>query len=105
MAGIVTDCDVTMIDDTSGIMGLGFSRLSTISNLVANSALSSFTWLLYLILRSAAPFFVTLAQQGLLDYPLFGLSLTRNASGTLSIGMSAQRTKCLLSILINSQAP
>jgi len=68
--GIVTDCNVTMTDETSGIMGLGFPRLSTISNLVTDTA----------------PFFVALAQQGLLDYPLFGLSLTRNASGTLSMG-------------------
>jgi len=36
----------------------------------------------------ATPFFVTLAQRGLLDYPIFGLSLTGNASGSLSIGAS-----------------
>lgn len=35
---------------------------------------------------AATPFFSTLAQQGQLDYPLFGLSLTRNTTGTLSIG-------------------
>ncbi|KAF8227298.1 acid protease [Tricholoma matsutake] len=64
------DCNVTMTDETSGIMGLGFPRLSSINLSVTNST----------------PFFVTLAQQGLLDYPLFGLSLTRNASGTLSMG-------------------
>jgi len=61
---------VTMTDQTSGIMGLGFPRLSSIANSVTNST----------------PFFVTLAQQGLLDYPLFGLSLTRNTTGTLTIG-------------------
>ena len=27
-----------------------------------------------------------LAQDGLFDYPMFGLSLTRNESGTLSLG-------------------
>jgi len=77
-----------MTDETSGIMGLGFPRLSTISNLVTDSMLSSFFPLPCLTWRSAAPFFVALAQQGLLDYPLFGLSLTRNASGTLSMGLS-----------------
>lgn len=34
----------------------------------------------------ATPFFATLAGQGLLDYPLFGVSLTRNSTGTLTIG-------------------
>lgn len=33
------------------------------------------------------PFFATLAQQGQLDYPLFGISLERNATpGSLSLG-------------------
>ncbi|KAF7986478.1 hypothetical protein HWV62_31273 [Athelia sp. TMB] len=35
---------------------------------------------------ATTPFFPTLAAQGLLDYPLFGVSLTRNNTGTLSIG-------------------
>lgn len=37
---------------------------------------------------AAAPFFVTLAQQGLLDYPLFGFSLPSNGTkvGTLTFG-------------------
>lgn len=68
--GMIKDCNVTMTDETSGVMGLGFPRLSSMDPSVTNST----------------PFFVTLAQQGLLDYPLFGLSLTRNTSGTLSIG-------------------
>jgi hypothetical protein len=34
----------------------------------------------------ATPFFATLAEQGQLDYPLFGVSLTRNSTGTLTIG-------------------
>ncbi|KAJ7284955.1 aspartic peptidase A1 [Mycena rebaudengoi] len=67
--GLVTNTDLKMLDDVSGILGLGFSRLSGISA-VANST----------------SFFATLAQQGILDYPLFGLSLTNNASGTLSLG-------------------
>ncbi|KAJ7170652.1 acid protease [Mycena crocata] len=67
---IVTDCNLTMVDDVSGIMGLGFPRLSSISGSVTNST----------------PFFPSLAQQGLLDYPLFGLSLTNDASGSLTLG-------------------
>ncbi|KAG6909869.1 hypothetical protein DXG01_014905 [Tephrocybe rancida] len=59
-----------MVDETSGVMGLGFPRLSSFPNTIAN----------------ATPFFVNLAQQGLLDYPLFGLSLTRNSTGSLSMG-------------------
>ncbi|KAJ6619714.1 aspartic peptidase domain-containing protein [Mycena sp. CBHHK59/15] len=68
--GVVTDSNLTMLDDVSGIMGLGFPRLSGIPNSVTNST----------------PFFPSLAQQGILDYPLFGLSLTNNASGTLTLG-------------------
>lgn len=68
--GMVTDSNVTMVDQTSGIMGLGFPRLSSISKTVTNST----------------PFLVSLVQQGLLDYPVFGVSLTRNTTGTLTIG-------------------
>ncbi|KAJ7475815.1 acid protease [Mycena latifolia] len=67
---IVTDSNVTMLDDVSGILGLGFPRLSSISRSVNNSM----------------PFFPSLAQQGILEYPLFGLSLTNDESGTLSLG-------------------
>jgi len=67
---VVTDSNVTMLDNVSGIMGLGFPRLSGIPSSVTNST----------------PFFPALAQQGILDYPLFGLSLTKNASGSLSFG-------------------
>ncbi|KAF8149990.1 aspartic peptidase domain-containing protein [Crassisporium funariophilum] len=68
--GVVTDSNVSFTDDTSGIMGLGFSRLSPIS--------ASGTDFL--------PFFARLAQQSLLEYPLFALSLTRNSSGSLTLG-------------------
>jgi hypothetical protein len=34
----------------------------------------------------ATPFVATLADQGKLSYPLFGLSLTRNSTGTLTLG-------------------
>ncbi|KAJ7707745.1 aspartic peptidase domain-containing protein [Mycena rosella] len=67
---IVTDSNVTMLDDVSGILGLGFPRLSSISRSVADSM----------------PFFPSLAQQGILDYPLFGLSLTNDESGSLTLG-------------------
>ncbi|KAF8825111.1 hypothetical protein HHX47_DHR7000723 [Lentinula edodes] len=67
---LITDSNVTMTDDISGILGLGFPRISTINATSTNST----------------PFFPSLAQQGLLQYPLFGLSLTRNSTGTLSLG-------------------
>ncbi|EIM90784.1 acid protease [Stereum hirsutum FP-91666 SS1] len=69
--GLVTQSNVTFVDDISGLLGLGFPRLSTINALAAN----------------ATPFFSNLAQQVRLDYPLFGLSLTRNATpGSLALG-------------------
>ncbi|EMD34064.1 hypothetical protein CERSUDRAFT_117574 [Gelatoporia subvermispora B] len=68
--GVVTASNVTLNDEISGVLGLGFPRLSSISNSVVN----------------ATPFFATLAQQGQLNYPIFGLSLTRNASGSLTLG-------------------
>ncbi|KAK7690712.1 hypothetical protein QCA50_005811 [Cerrena zonata] len=69
--GIVTATTVTNPDQVSGLLGLGFPRLSRIFNTgVAN----------------ATPVFSTLGQRGQLDYPLFGLSLTRDASGTLAFG-------------------
>lgn len=37
-------------------------------------------------MKAATPFFCGLAQQGLLDYPLFGFSITRNFVGSLSLG-------------------
>ncbi|KAJ3999464.1 aspartic peptidase domain-containing protein [Lentinula boryana] len=67
---LITDSNVTMTDDISGILGLGFPRISTINATSTNST----------------PFFPGLAQRGLLQYPLFGLSLTRNNTGTLSLG-------------------
>ncbi|KAL4252278.1 peptidase A1 family protein [Abortiporus biennis] len=68
--GVVTDTNVTSSDQVSGILGLGFPRLSRVFNTVVN----------------ATPFFATMAQRGLLDYPLFGISLTRNSSGSLTFG-------------------
>lgn len=68
--GMVTNSNVSLTDKASGIMGLGFPRLSSISNSTINST----------------SFFANLSQQGLLEYPLFAFSLTRNLSGSLSIG-------------------
>ncbi|KAI8980194.1 acid protease [Trametes punicea] len=68
--GLATASNVTFTDQVSGILGLGFPRISEIASLAAN----------------ATPFFATMAQNGLLDYPLFGLSLTRDSSGTLAFG-------------------
>ncbi|KAF9066644.1 aspartic peptidase domain-containing protein [Rhodocollybia butyracea] len=67
---LITNSNVSMIDDISGILGLGFPRISSINTTLTNST----------------PFFPGLAQQGLLQYPLFGLSLTRNDTGSLSLG-------------------
>ncbi|KAF5326666.1 hypothetical protein D9619_004251 [Psilocybe cf. subviscida] len=68
--GLITDSNVTLNDQTSGILGLGFPRLSSINNTALNST----------------PFFSSLAQGAFLEYPLFGVSLTRNSSGSLSLG-------------------
>ncbi|KAH7884705.1 acid protease [Phlebopus sp. FC_14] len=68
--GLVTNSNVTLQDKVSGVLGLGFPRLSQIYATNAN----------------ATPFMASLAEQGILDYPIFGLSLTRNSTGTLALG-------------------
>ncbi|KAI0734297.1 acid protease [Fomitopsis betulina] len=68
--GLMNSSNVTLNDDISGVLGLGFPRLSTISSLVAN----------------ATPVISTMAGQGLLNYPLFGLSLPKNGTGSLTLG-------------------
>ncbi|KAF9450359.1 acid protease [Macrolepiota fuliginosa MF-IS2] len=68
--GLISNSTVPAIDQESGFLGLGFPRLSSVSHTVTNST----------------PFFASLAQQGLLNYPLFGFSLTQNLSGSLSLG-------------------
>ncbi|KAI9512034.1 acid protease [Russula earlei] len=69
--GLINSTNVSFVDQVSGLFGLGFPRLSTVDGLVAN----------------ATPFFAKLAQQGQLDYPLFGVNLERNgSSGSLSLG-------------------
>ncbi|KAA1467492.1 acid protease [Dentipellis sp. KUC8613] len=68
--GLVNSSTVSFVDEISGVLGLGFPRLSTIYSVAAN----------------ATPFLGSLAS-GHLDYPLFGVSLTRNStSGTLAFG-------------------
>ncbi|KAF5367500.1 hypothetical protein D9758_003687 [Tetrapyrgos nigripes] len=66
----ITDSNVTMIDEVSGIMGLGFPRISTINGTATNST----------------PLFPGLAQRAQLSYPLFGLHLTRDDTGSLTFG-------------------
>ncbi|KJA26326.1 hypothetical protein HYPSUDRAFT_64051 [Hypholoma sublateritium FD-334 SS-4] len=66
----VTSSNVSLPDEISGIMGLGFPRLSSISSPTLNST----------------PFFPTLARQGLLEYPLFTFYLDNNNSGSLTLG-------------------
>ncbi|EJD49793.1 acid protease, partial [Auricularia subglabra TFB-10046 SS5] len=58
-------------DGVSGILGFGFPRLSTIAQKTADT--------------TAPPIMERLAQEGLVEYPLFGLSATREG-GTLSLG-------------------
>jgi len=68
--GVVTNSNVTLNDEVSGVLGLGFPRLSEIYAATAN----------------ATPFLASLSEQGILDYPILGLSLTRNSTGTLALG-------------------
>ncbi|KLO17181.1 acid protease [Schizopora paradoxa] len=68
--GVVNNTNVTLNSQVSGLLGLGFPRLSEFSARVSTSL----------------PFLNRLAQQGLMDYPLFGISLTRNMTGSLSLG-------------------
>ncbi|KAH9928301.1 acid protease [Fomitopsis serialis] len=68
--GLMNSSNVTLNDDISGVMGLGFPRLSTIASTAAN----------------ATPIFASMASQGLLNYPLFGLFLSRNETGSLTLG-------------------
>ncbi|KAF5359403.1 hypothetical protein D9756_003391 [Leucocoprinus leucothites] len=69
--GLISDSNVSLSDQESGFLGLGFPRLSTISTREVNDS---------------RPFLTNLAEQGLIDYPLFGFSLTRNLTGSLSLG-------------------
>ncbi|KAJ7931483.1 aspartic peptidase A1 [Mycena leptocephala] len=75
------DCNVTLLDEVSGIMGLGFPRLSGISSSVVTNCVFGFKEHKPLLNFAAShALFPSLAQKGVLDYPLFGLSLTNNAA-------------------------
>ena len=87
LSGVVNASTVSLTDDVSGVLGLGFPRLSTIAE-ATNGTLHSRKHSKFLIFSTAQPYFATLAQKGQLDYPLFGLGLTRNSSGSLTLGMS-----------------
>ncbi|GJE88752.1 A1 family peptidase [Phanerochaete sordida] len=68
--GVVTNSNITLTDEISGILGLGFPRLSTINQFIP----------------AGSPFFATMAQRGQLEYPLFGLNLGQNSTGSLTFG-------------------
>ncbi|KAI0342755.1 acid protease [Trametopsis cervina] len=72
--GIVNSSTVVFQDDVSGVLGLGFPRLSRIFGSLPNG--------------TGTPFLATVAQRGQLAYPLFGLSLTLNSSGSLTLVVS-----------------
>ncbi len=40
LIGLMTSSNVTLTDDISGVFGLGFPRLSSVSNTVTNCAFS-----------------------------------------------------------------
>ncbi|EAU85315.2 hypothetical protein CC1G_07585 [Coprinopsis cinerea okayama7 len=67
--GLVSQSNLSFVDQTSGLLGLGFPRLSSFPNVT-----------------NVAPFFPRLAQKGMLEYPLFAFSLTRNNTGSLALG-------------------
>ena len=85
--GMVNNSNVSLTSEVSGIMGLGFPRLSSIPSSVTNCELLVLFGNGTIHTTAATPFFAGLAQQGLLDYPLFGVSLTTNLSGSLTIGV------------------
>lgn len=88
---MVTSSNVTFVDQISGIMGFGFPRLSTISNALPNGKKDSHRRYPFTNGSLAPPLFATMAQQGLLSYPLFGIHLPQNLSstGSLSLGKEA----------------
>ncbi|KAF8604261.1 acid protease [Ceratobasidium sp. AG-I] len=91
--GLVNDTNATLASgdqQASGVLGLGFPRLSQIGRAVGG----------------AVPPIARLAQQGALSYPLFGLSLHKNDTGTLSLGaIDADVVSNLTSIAWHNVAP
>ncbi|KAG8763565.1 hypothetical protein FRC11_001766 [Ceratobasidium sp. 423] len=90
--GLVNDTNVTLAagdHEPSGVLGLGFPRLSQIGKSVPGGELPSLCIHLDSIIKLlniAVPPVARLAQQGLLLYPMFGLSLRKDDTGTLSLG-------------------
>ena len=87
--GLVETTNVTFADEVSGVLGLGFPRLSVIEATAGlNGMIISFLIFFWNLTycSQATPFVDGLAQQGLLDYPMFGLSLTDMDSGSLTLG-------------------
>lgn len=91
--GVVNETTVSFTDQISGVLGFGFPRLSRIYNTTARGndltptspCVLSLRWFL-----TGAPFFSSLAWRGIVGYPIFGIYLTRNSSGTLSLGKSIE---------------
>jgi hypothetical protein len=87
--GLVTKSNITFQESISGVIGLSFPRLSRITNTISTGESEHTHSANDISTRAsilAIPFFASLAQQGLLSYPLFGLSLTRGNNGTLTLG-------------------
>ena len=86
--GLVENSNVSFTDLTSGILGLGFPRLSSFSTGKDNRKAFYLVLICFWKFTSPTglPFFANLAAQGLLEYPLFAFSLTGNSSGTLTLG-------------------
>ncbi|KZT40452.1 acid protease [Sistotremastrum suecicum HHB10207 ss-3] len=66
----INSTNVAFTDRISGVLGLGFPRLSVIGSSTP----------------AAPPFISTMVETGLLAYPMFGLSLTYQNNGSLSLG-------------------
>ncbi|KZS88127.1 acid protease [Sistotremastrum niveocremeum HHB9708] len=66
----INSTNVALTDRISGVLGLGFPRLSVIGSSTP----------------AAPPFISTMVETGLLAYPMFGLSLTYQNNGSLSLG-------------------
>jgi hypothetical protein len=87
VSGVINSTNITLASQKiSGVLGLGFPRLSTISNLLGE--------------KVAPPVLASLAGNGSLAYPLFGLHLERNAimGGSLTLG-ALETQKSLFTVL------
>jgi hypothetical protein len=67
--GLIQETNVTLNDQVSGVLGLGFPRLSAFPSTV-----------------NATSYLSNLVQDGELTYPIFGVSLTNDDQGTISFG-------------------